>query len=101
MGLFKDDPDVLFFSMHRHEAGFFPNLTSAVSLGDVVDGAAQTVNVPMTEGFDDSDVCYVMRYVLRPLLERFCPDAIFVSAGFDAVEGDHLGGCKVSPEGFG
>jgi len=35
------------------------------------------------------------------LLQKFSPEAILVSAGFDAVKGDPLGECRVSPEGFG
>merc|ERR1719263_2157204 len=42
-----------------------------------------------------------MRHVLCPLVEKFKPAAILVSAGFDAVSGDPLGGCLMTPQGFG
>eukprot|EP00877_Chromochloris_zofingiensis_P011018 jgi/Chrzof1/616/Cz01g22160.t1 len=38
---------------------------------------------------------------LLPVAYEFSPDIIIVSAGFDAAEGDPLGGCHVSPECYG
>jgi acetoin utilization deacetylase AcuC-like enzyme len=37
--------------------------------------------------------------VLLPVISAFDPDMVVVSAGFDAAEGDYLGGCHVSPVG--
>ncbi|CAK0887039.1 unnamed protein product, partial [Prorocentrum cordatum] len=99
--VFAEDESVLFFSMHRWEkTGFFPG--SGV-LEDAGKGDARglTVNVPLDKGYGNADVEHVFRYVLCPLLAKFRPDAILVSAGFDAVKGDPLGECRVSPEGFG
>jgi hypothetical protein len=31
---------------------------------------------------------------------QFAPDLIIVSAGFDAAEGDPIGGCRLTPEAF-
>ncbi len=33
--------------------------------------------------------------VVEPILESYQPDLIIVAAGFDAADGDPLGGCKV------
>lgn len=41
------------------------------------------------------------RYVLLPIVADFRPALILISAGFDAVEGDPLGRCAVSPAAFG
>jgi len=98
--IFEEDPDVLFFSMHRQSAGFFPGTGFHEDAGKDT-GKGYTVNVPLDANFGDLDVSHVFRFVLCPLLERFRPEAIFVSAGFDAVKGDPLGGCKVSPECYG
>jgi histone deacetylase 6 len=38
--------------------------------------------------------------VLEPIIADFDPELVIISAGFDAVEGDPLGGCKVTPAGF-
>ena len=35
-----------------------------------------------------------------PIAYEFAPDLVIVSAGFDAADGDVLGGCRVSPTGY-
>lgn len=35
-----------------------------------------------------------------PVAYEFNPDLIVVSAGFDAADGDPIGQCRVTPEGF-
>ena len=37
--------------------------------------------------------------VVIPVARAFQPDLVLVSAGFDAAEGDPLGGMKLSPAG--
>ena len=37
--------------------------------------------------------------VVMPMARSFAPDLVIVSAGFDATEGDPLGGMRVSPAG--
>eukprot|EP00746_Dinoflagellata_sp_MGD_P119928 gnl/MRDRNA2_/MRDRNA2_55657_c0_seq1.p1 gnl/MRDRNA2_/MRDRNA2_55657_c0~~gnl/MRDRNA2_/MRDRNA2_55657_c0_seq1.p1 ORF type:complete len:556 (+),score=78.61 gnl/MRDRNA2_/MRDRNA2_55657_c0_seq1:211-1668(+) len=101
--VFAEDASVLFVSFHRYDAKgpvFFPGTGL---MQDVGRGVARgfTVNVPMQKGFGDLDACYVARHVLRPLAEQFQPEAIIVSAGFDAVNDDPLGECRMTPEGFG
>ena len=39
--------------------------------------------------------------VLEPVIAGFAPDLILVSAGYDAVQGDPLGGMSLTPEVFG
>lgn len=99
--IFTEDESVLFFSMHRYETnGFFPGTGFLEDVGhDPARG--YTVNVPLDKGYGDQDVAYIVRHVLCPLLDRFKPEAILVSSGFDAVRGDPLGECRVTPEGFG
>lgn len=98
--LFAEDPDVLFFSMHRYDHGFFPGSGFLEDAGKS-NARGYTVNVPLGKGFGDIDVSHVMRYILCPLLEKFNPEVIFISAGFDAVKGDPLGDCRISPECYG
>ncbi len=37
---------------------------------------------------------------MQPILASYAPDLVVVSAGFDAAEGDPIGGCCVSPAGY-
>lgn len=39
--------------------------------------------------------------VLEPVIAAYAPDLVIVSAGFDAVVGDPLGGMNLSPELYG
>jgi histone deacetylase 6 len=39
--------------------------------------------------------------VLEPVIAAYAPDLVIVSAGFDAVVGDPLGGMCLSPELYG
>lgn len=38
--------------------------------------------------------------VIEPVLSSYAPDLVIVSAGFDAVRGDPLGGCCLTPQGY-
>ena len=42
-----------------------------------------------------------MAQVLEPVIAAYGPDLIIVSAGYDAVMGDPLGGMALSPELYG
>lgn len=124
--IFAKDQSVFFFSLHRYDDYFFPGTGFVEDVGkDQARGF--NVNVPLEKGFSDWDMVHVMRHLICPLMDNFKPDAIFISAGFDAagcldmqdplnscligvialkspwlqVKGDRLGECKVSPEGFG
>ena len=35
-----------------------------------------------------------------PIAYEFCPELVFVSAGFDAARGDPLGGMDITPAGY-
>eukprot|EP00927_Polykrikos_kofoidii_P044718 TRINITY_DN38608_c0_g1_i1.p1 TRINITY_DN38608_c0_g1~~TRINITY_DN38608_c0_g1_i1.p1 ORF type:complete len:730 (-),score=116.51 TRINITY_DN38608_c0_g1_i1:108-2297(-) len=99
--IFAEDDSVLFFSVHRFDTqGFFPG-TGMMEDAGKTKARGYTANVPLDKGYGDWDLRHVLRYVLCPLLEQFKPDIIFISAGFDAVRGDPLGECRVSPEGYG
>jgi len=98
--IFAEDPSVLFVSTHRYGEGFFPGYGFLEDAGKA-QARGYNVNIPLEKGFSDRDIAHVMQHVICPLLERFRPDAILVSAGFDAAKGDPLGECRVSPEAFG
>lgn len=35
-----------------------------------------------------------------PIASSFAPELVIISAGFDAAEGDPLGGCSLTPAGY-
>jgi len=101
--IFLDDPNVLYFSVHRwHGGNFFPFLQNGgpTNIGKE-NGTGYNVNVGWTrKGMGDEEYFAVWERLLMPIANEFNPDLILVSAGFDAAEGD-LGECNVTPECFG
>lgn len=89
--------DVFFFSMHQFP--FYPGTGRAEETGEG-DGKGTTLNVPLAAGKGDDDYLRVLDETLRPALDRWKPEALVVSAGFDAWRGDPLGGMRVTAEGY-
>jgi acetoin utilization deacetylase AcuC-like enzyme len=90
--IFWDDPSVLFVSLHRWP--FYPGS------GGPGEGNETVVNVPLPAGSGDDAYLEAVERLVEPAIERFDPDLLLVSAGFDAAAGDPLGGMNVSPAGF-
>ena len=95
---FWDDERVAYLSVHRFP--FFPGTGAADETGGGR-GRGTTSNVPLPAG--SGDVAYAGGFVaaLERLAERFRPEFLVLSAGFDAHEKDSIGGMRVSTEGFG
>ena len=101
--IFLNDPNVLYFSVHRwHGGNFFPFLQhgGATNVG-VGKGAGFNINVGWSrKGMGDDEYLAVWEKVLMPVAREFDPDLVLISAGFDAADGD-MGECHVTPECFG
>jgi acetoin utilization deacetylase AcuC-like enzyme len=95
---FYADPTVLFVSSHQYP--YYPGTGAADETGTGA-GTGFTINVPMDAGSTDADYESVYASVVVPALERFKPEAILVSAGFDAHELDPLGGMRMTTAGYG
>lgn len=95
--IFYDRGDVLYASIH--EDGLYP---ATGELGETGDGAGDgtTVNLPLAAGADDDDYRYAIDEAIAPALERFAPDLVIVSAGFDAHRHDPISRMRVSSEGY-
>jgi acetoin utilization deacetylase AcuC-like enzyme len=94
---FWDDPSVLYFSTHQFP--FYPGTGAADEAGGGA-GAGFTVNVPWPAGMGDADFLAAFDRLLLPIARSFEPELVLVSAGFDAADGDLLGGMRVSPGGY-
>ena len=100
---FYDDPTVLYFSAHRFDEGqFYPGGPEGgperVGVGA---GAGYNVNIGWPHGgMGDAEYVAAWHSVLLPIATQFQPDLVLVSAGFDAADGDPLGGCAISPGGY-
>lgn len=101
---FYDDPRVLYISLHRYENGKFYPGTKYGNSTQTGEGAGEgySLNIPWrTPGMDDGDYFYAFNKVVIPVITEFDPDLVIVSSGFDAADGDIIGGCHVSPTGYG
>ncbi|HKY10266.1 MAG TPA: histone deacetylase [Candidatus Binatia bacterium] len=95
---FYDDPSVLFLSTHQYP--FYPG-TGAVNEIGIGRGEGFTVNVPLPAGCGDRQYLQIFQDIVVSTAERFQPEWILVSAGFDPHERDPLGGMGVTERGFG
>ena len=94
---FYEDPSVFFFSTHQFP--FYPGTGRADDKG-AGRGSGYTLNVPLPAGMGDSEYEKIFNTALRPALKAYHPDAIIISAGFDAHRDDPLAGMNLSTEGF-
>jgi acetoin utilization deacetylase AcuC-like enzyme len=90
--IFAADDSVLFVSLHQWP--FYPGT------GGPGEQAETTVNVPMSAGSGDEEYLHAFDHTVVPAVERFKPELVLVSAGFDAHEADPLAGMRVTGKGF-
>jgi acetoin utilization deacetylase AcuC-like enzyme len=96
--LFEERNDVFYASTHRFP--FYPGTGASTEIGSG-DGKGFTLNVPFTGGAGDRDYLRAVETSIARAIEDYRPDAILVSAGFDAHRLDPLGGMMVSERAFG
>ncbi len=94
---FYDDPAVLFISSHQYP--YYPGTGAANDTGTGA-GAGFTINLPVEAGGTDADYELAYNTVAWPVLRQFEPELMLISAGFDALEDDPLGGMRLSVEEF-
>lgn len=96
--IFEERGDVFYASIH--EADLYPGTGAAEEIG-TGEGEGTSCNVPLPAGTGDVGYRYVLEAVLAPAIERFDPDLVLVSAGFDAHRHDPISRMRVSTDGFG
>ncbi|PIA41725.1 hypothetical protein AQUCO_02200270v1 [Aquilegia coerulea] len=77
---FYDDPDIFFLSTHQD--GSYPGTGKIDEVG-LGSGEGATLNLPLPGGSGDSSMRSVFDEVIVPCAQRFKPDIILVSAGYD------------------
>ncbi|GIW70558.1 MAG: acetoin utilization protein [Planctomycetota bacterium] len=97
---FYADGSVFYFS--THEYGNYPMaLTGRGYAYEVGEGPGRGANMnrPLPSGAGDAEIQAAFAE-LADAMERFRPQLVLISAGFDARHGDPLGGLRVTDEGF-
>ena len=96
-GAFYDDPRVLYVS--THESPLYPGTGSIEETGRG-EAKGTTVNIPLPAGSGDAEYLEVFEQIIVPVVKRFGPQLILVSAGYDAHWSDGLALMQVSVTGF-
>ena len=95
---FYADPRVLYVSTHEYP--FYPGTGAAEETGRG-EGRGFNVNIPMPHGSGDEEHRRAFEEVVEPVLRRFRPQLIVVSAGYDAHFADEIAMQKLSVDGYG
>ncbi len=94
---FYNNPQVLYISTHQ-----YPHYPGTGTVGETGSGAAEgtTVNIPLPGGSGDDEYRQVFEEIIVPVVRRFHPELILVSAGYDLHWKDRLAMMEVSTAGF-
>ncbi|MFP5261922.1 MAG: histone deacetylase [Blastocatellia bacterium] len=95
--IFYADPSVFYFSTHQYP--YYPGTGAAGERGGGK-GEGYTLNIPLGEGTSARAHRDAFRAALKSIEERFPPDLIIISAGFDSGRGDPLGGLMLEDHDF-
>ncbi|WP_411889647.1 histone deacetylase family protein [Yoonia sp. SDW83-1] len=92
--LVEDDARILFCS--THQSPLYPGTGAAHETG-----VGNVLNVPLPGGTGSKAFRDVMERVVLPRVDKFAPQLLLISAGFDAHEADPLAGMNLTTEDFG
>ncbi len=92
---FEADPSVLYISTHQYP--FYPG-TGAYDETGLHKGVGTTLNCPMPAGANDTDYMLAFKDKILPKIDEFKPEAVIISAGFDAHMDDPLGQINLNTE---
>jgi acetoin utilization deacetylase AcuC-like enzyme len=95
--IFYDDGSVFFFS--THQSPWYPG-TGAASEPGSGKGKGTTLNCPFPAYSGRREILGAVREQLTPAVEKFRPDLILLSAGFDSRIDDPLGQFTLSDDDF-
>ena len=88
------------FYSSTHQYPFYPGTGSSDETGSG-DGLGSNLNLPMRAYSKDADYLTLIENKLVPTIQKYNPDLIIISAGFDAHENDPLAQVELSTECFG
>ena len=95
---FEEDPSVLYISLHQYP--FYPGSGALWETG-AGKGKGATLNCPVRASSDNAVYEEAFRTRILPKIDSFKPDAILISAGFDAHDQDPLADIRLTSDFFG
>lgn len=97
--IFEYDPSVFYYSIHEHPSFAYPGTGREFEEG-IDAGRGYTLNTPVLPGQGDAEYMALIERDLLPAFDRFEPEFILVSTGFDAHKDDDMSGINLSTECF-
>ena len=97
--IFEQDPTVFYYSIHQHPSFAYPGTGREFEYG-IGEGYGFTKNSLALPGWGDEDYKRLIENDLLPAFERFEPEIVITSTGFDAHVDDDMSDIKISTEGF-
>jgi acetoin utilization deacetylase AcuC-like enzyme len=97
--LFESDPRVFYFSIHEDPQHCYPGTGFRHEEGKGP-GKGYTLNLPMPPRSTDEEYMEAINKEARPRLAAFKPQAVLISAGFDAHQSDPLAHMNLTREGY-
>lgn len=95
--IFEEDDTVFYFSTHQYP--YYPETGNDMERGKGK-GEGYTYNVPILAGSGNKDYLTVYQDILPGVVQRFGPDIILVSAGYDIHADDPHANIRVTNEGI-
>ncbi len=95
--IFYRDPRVLYFSIHEYP--FYPGSGGADERGSGA-GRGYTINVPLPHGVGDDGYLQALREILQPTADRYQPQLVIISAGYDAHHRDPIAYMRLTASGY-
>ena len=95
--VFEEDDRVFYFSTHQYP--YYPETGKDMERGRGK-GEGYTYNVPILAGSGNKDYLAVYQDILPSVVQRFGPDIILVSAGYDIHANDPHANIRVTHEGI-
>ena len=97
--IFDQDDSVFYYSVHEHPSFAYPGTGREFETG-VAEGDGFTLNSPILPGKGDDEYQKKIMQDMVPAFEKFQPEVILLSAGFDAHGSDLMSGTNLSTGGY-
>jgi acetoin utilization deacetylase AcuC-like enzyme len=94
---FESDPAIYYISLHQYP--HYPGTGASTERG-IGKGEGFNMNFPMQAGSGDKEYMQAFEKGIIPELEKFKPQIILISAGFDAHTADPLSSIQLSSESY-
>ncbi|MGI8572138.1 MAG: histone deacetylase family protein [Solirubrobacteraceae bacterium] len=95
--IFRATDAVLFASIHQ--SGAFPG-TGLITDAGARAGEGYSINLPVQKGSYEDAWFSLLEHIVIPAAEKFQPELVLISAGYDAHRDDELGDCELEASSF-